>query len=57
MHTTIKKFKYHSEKIKSEGGTLYIVGGAVRDFLQCKLISFKRYQHHKGAKQNDRDMD
>lgn len=33
MINTIKRFTPHAQKIKDAGGTLYIVGGAVRDFF------------------------
>ncbi len=37
MHKTLTKFRPHALKIKEAGGNLYIVGGAVRDFLMCKV--------------------
>lgn len=36
MHKILTQFRPHALKIKEAGGTLYIVGGAVRRFLMCQ---------------------
>ncbi|WP_011308091.1 HD domain-containing protein [Methanosarcina barkeri] len=36
MNKILTKFRPHALKIKDAGGTLYIVGGAVRRFLMCQ---------------------
>lgn len=36
MNRVLKHFRPHATKIKESGGTLYIVGGAVRRFLMCQ---------------------
>lgn len=36
MNKILTKFQPHALKIKDAGGTLYIVGGAVRRFLMCQ---------------------
>ena len=36
MNQILKQFRSHAIKIKDAGGTLYIVGGAVRRFLMCQ---------------------
>lgn len=36
LHEVLKKFQPIARQIQCERGTLYIVGGAVRSFIQCK---------------------